>query len=46
MQSTKTYNFNGKTYYPFYYFNHNNNYSFDPQTLLKINDQSYYQKLS
>ena len=38
----KTFKLNNKTYYPFHYFNHKNNYKFDPNSLLIINNQSYY----
>ncbi len=34
-----------KTYYPFHFFNHKNNYKFDPNSLLTINNQSYYLEL-
>ena len=41
----KTFKLNNNTYFPFHFFNHKNNYNFDPTSLLTINNESYYLKL-
>lgn len=40
----KTYSFNGKTFYPSFYFNHSNNYSFNKDSKIVINGQNYFTK--
>lgn len=40
----KTFTINRKTFYPSFYFNHSNNYSFDKDSKIVIQGISYYTK--
>lgn len=44
LKDFKTFKLNGKTFYPSFYFNHSNNYSFDKDSRIVIKGINYFSK--